>query len=135
MSHGFSRVEEAAFARHLVDEGLAPIRTVEAVQARRRGLWRTIGEIAIDCGLLTFAQAVRVLEHQERHPELLFGEAARALGLLEEAHVEALLETQDARIPSLDELLVEWGALEAHVLRAARQRFGETVADATRVAL
>lgn len=130
MPHGFSRIEDAAFARYLVNEGLAPARTIEAVQARRRGLWRTIGEIAIDCGLLNFAQAVRVLEYQEHHPELLFGEAARALGLLDEAHVDALLETQIARIPSLDDLLVQWGVSEGPTLRAARERFAETAGDA-----
>ncbi|HBV62784.1 MAG TPA: hypothetical protein DEF45_07150 [Rhodopirellula sp.] len=65
-----------------------------------------IGEIAVQHGLLTTEQVVRVCEEQ-KHCQVFFGELAKKLGFLTAEQLEFLIQAQQQHDQIVDEALIQ----------------------------
>lgn len=83
-----------------------------------------LGLIALWSGHLRMSQIWKILEHQA---ELggLFGDVAIELGFLDTHERDALVLEQIGRRPSLEELLVERGYVDAEALRRAKREWAQ----------
>ena len=66
-----------------------------------------IGEIAVQHGLLTTEQVVRVCEEQ-KNCEFFFGELAKKLGFLTAEQLEFLIQAQQQHDQIVDEALIQY---------------------------
>ena len=66
-----------------------------------------IGEIAVQHGLLTTEQVVRVCEEQ-KNCEVFFGELAKKLGFLTAEQLEFLIQAQQQHNQIVDEALIQY---------------------------
>lgn len=66
-----------------------------------------IGEIAVQHGLLTTEQVVRVCEEQ-KNCEVFFGELAKKLGFLTAEQLEFLIQAQQQHDQIVDEALIQY---------------------------
>lgn len=104
------------FGRFLVDNAVI---TNAELSSALSGLWQTnrsVGELAVDAGLLSAAQAnhVNMLQSQL---DSRWGDIAVSLGLLERPQVVALLDSQAEVNLHLGEVLVKLGLLTSSQLR------------------
>lgn len=115
------------FAFDLVDEG--HISPAELVGALRRQLRcrRPIGQLAVDKGLMTMGQVFDVLASQAES-EQPFGEWAIRRGYICRDDLAMLMLEQVTEVPSLEDVLVEMGAIDREkldaCLRRVRKRMG-----------
>ena len=66
-----------------------------------------IGEIAVQHGLLTTEQVVRVCEEQ-KNCEVFFGELAKKLGFLTAEQLEFLIQAQQQHNQIVDKALIQY---------------------------
>ena len=95
----------------LVDQG--HITAEQAVEAMRGHLntFKPLGRLALRARLLNMREVMQILEAQGDQPDRLFGDLAIELGLLDPAHVETLLQQQQADSRSLSQVLVDTGVV------------------------
>ncbi|GAB5406188.1 MAG: hypothetical protein Aurels2KO_44190 [Aureliella sp.] len=85
-------------------------------QIRRR---KPLGQVALIANMLSMKQIMSILAEQANHPEMAFGEIAISLQLLTSEQVAELLYTQAQEVPTLEEMLVQTGALTENELQQA----------------
>lgn len=100
---------------------ISPDDLVEALSLQDE-LRPALGQVAMEAGMLTPRQVRESLALQDEEPDLLFGEAAIALGHLNRAGLAELMLQQDQQQRPLLEVLVELGRLTEAQARAARPR-------------
>ncbi len=93
----------------------------------------TIGRLACELRMLTAAQVFTVLAHQAREPQLRFGEAAIAIGLLKRTEVDDILLEQRRRTPRLDKFLVDAGVLDPATALELRAEYDNAHPSTTRL--
>lgn len=83
---------------------------VDALDEQHRNLI-SIGQLAIEEGVLSARDVFAVLRSQRGLPGERFGEVALAIGVLRKHTLDRLLALQWARKPPLEEVLVRQGAI------------------------
>jgi hypothetical protein len=109
------------FGLHLLRHGLVRERHLTEAIETQRAERTPMRLIAVELGMLTPRQVCEVLAYRSERP-MRFGEAARALGYLTGADVDAILAAQRARTPKLGDLLVRLGAIDPRTLAIERGR-------------
>lgn len=119
----------AAFAQHLVNEGV--INEEQAVLAleQQRHLTQPIGRLALEKSYLTMKQVFRILQEQA-DSQMRFGEMAITLGYLDNAQLDELLELQAERRPGLCDVLFGMGLARKGVLQKERKAFVRSMESA-----
>jgi len=109
---------------HLYQLGLMDAETALKVLAARIDRRVPLGRLAVERGLLTVKDVMRVLANQADDPAgLRFGEMAVSLGLLSLEELEWLLREQAKAVPSEVELAMEIGGVgRANIERALTAR-------------
>lgn len=105
----------------LVDDGYITPDQAMMVLRRQMSFRQPIGQLAVECAVMTMGQVFDVLT-QQVNSELPFGELAIEMGYLDRAQLGDLLLRQIDNVPPLNEILVQTGVITAELLDAALKR-------------
>jgi hypothetical protein len=96
------------FLVYLYESGIVSAEEAMGILVTQSASSRPLGELAVELKMLRLRDVMAILRAQASDKRS-FGRLAVGLGLLTDPQIEELLEVQRARVPSVDQLLLESG--------------------------
>jgi DNA-binding response OmpR family regulator len=100
------KMKHLSFGQHLVEKGvITPEQHETALQIQNKN--RLLGEISVEMNYLSRDDVLRIMDYMEGHPNVLFGEAAVSLGLINANQLRYLLDIRTRRKVMIGDILLE----------------------------
>ena len=115
-------MKELSFGQFLVDEGLITIRKLEIAREIQKKN-RLLGDIALDLNYLTHEDISTILDYQDSHPGVRFGEAAVSLGYITFTQMKYLLDVRTRKKVPIGDILLQQHFIEEDTLNKAIMSF------------